>query len=291
MQEAVLASGLRGTRKLVAVCLARYASDEGGSCRPAQETLADDAGVSLRTVRDVLGELEALGFAQVIARGTNGRATRYRLHADALPERTKQPRGRRATPLLEDGHPAESAGDNRQYLQPHPAEPARVTGNSCRSNRQNLPPIRSSDPVRDPVRGSSQVHTPRARARDPITRAIQEARRRFEVVALDGDAGDLEASVLAEHLTAGDVARAEQLTLERGNPASWEFLRWWLREFAAARRDGRPLPEPRARGAPAPASRIIGGHPLAGMTNAEIAQRNAQMREWAARQGEGGGGP
>lgn len=55
--------GITPTQKLVLMGLASYA-DEKDSCYPGQETLADRAGVSTRTVRRALDDLEKLGLIE-----------------------------------------------------------------------------------------------------------------------------------------------------------------------------------------------------------------------------------
>jgi DNA-binding transcriptional ArsR family regulator len=67
----------------VGVLLASYGNEDGTSIHPSQETLAEDLGVSARTVGKWLGALKDSGWIIEEFRGIPGAASRYRL---AVPE-------------------------------------------------------------------------------------------------------------------------------------------------------------------------------------------------------------
>jgi len=77
---------LSGTRKLVLIALANR-TDTSGKCFPAQDLIASECGIEVRTVSDHLKALEADGFisrkTQHLGRG-NGSRTLYTLHLDLL---------------------------------------------------------------------------------------------------------------------------------------------------------------------------------------------------------------
>lgn len=77
--------GACGTRKLVLARLADIARDDGSSVYPSLETIARSTGLSERTVRTALRELEAMRVLVVVRRG-GGRekTTRYRIDLDTL---------------------------------------------------------------------------------------------------------------------------------------------------------------------------------------------------------------
>jgi hypothetical protein len=68
-----------GSARAVLTVLATYADAAGGSCRPAQATIAHDTGFEVRTVRRALARLVKLGELEIEELGTGRRATRYRI--------------------------------------------------------------------------------------------------------------------------------------------------------------------------------------------------------------------
>ena len=83
----VLDSSLRpAPLKLVAIALARYADDDGGSIFPSVARLASVLGVTRRAVQTQLTRLERAGVLTALTprSGGRGRTTSYRLNADAL---------------------------------------------------------------------------------------------------------------------------------------------------------------------------------------------------------------
>ena len=65
--------------RLVLLCLADFADDDGGNCYPSQETLARRCA-DPTTVRRSLGRLQRGGWITVEERPRQHRSTRYRLH-------------------------------------------------------------------------------------------------------------------------------------------------------------------------------------------------------------------
>lgn len=120
--------GACGTRKLVLVRLADFARDDGTSVYPSLATIVSHTGLSERTVRTALRELEAMSVLVVVRRG-GGRekTTRYRIDLATLAGLSK---GAADAPFIQDdetGNPATAApfiSETRQILHLNPATAA-----------------------------------------------------------------------------------------------------------------------------------------------------------------------
>lgn len=104
---------LPATEKLVLLCLADFADDDG-VCWPSVETLIERTGLSDRCVREQLKRLEAAGLIERDRRV--GQSATYRLNITAREEQ-----------------------EPRQEMPVQPAPAAASTGTSCRSNRHDVP--------------------------------------------------------------------------------------------------------------------------------------------------------
>lgn len=71
-----MTSGLTPTERLVGLTLSLHMDRDGGSCWPSLTTLANETGLSRRTVIRALNTLDAEGYIKR-ARGGPGRPTRY----------------------------------------------------------------------------------------------------------------------------------------------------------------------------------------------------------------------
>lgn len=80
-------SALPHDEKFVALALADWADDNGGSLYPSQERIAVKVSKSSRAVRETLGKLYARGVLEVLQRGGGERSSTYRFNAKALPMR------------------------------------------------------------------------------------------------------------------------------------------------------------------------------------------------------------
>jgi helix-turn-helix protein len=86
-RKAVVASDLSGTQKLVALVLSLHMNSGGSSCFPSQETIAEEASLGVRAVRDALKTLDGRGFIAREGGRFRGDVTRYR--ASLTAERRK----------------------------------------------------------------------------------------------------------------------------------------------------------------------------------------------------------
>lgn len=69
---------LSGNEKLVFILMANYA-DEYDRCYPSQDTLARQAGLSIRTIQRIVEKLEELGYLLILRRGTGNKSSIYKL--------------------------------------------------------------------------------------------------------------------------------------------------------------------------------------------------------------------
>lgn len=85
---AVWASTLAGPEKLVALALADWANDDGGSIRPSIATVAKKTSSSESQARRTIRKLETSGILSIEANpngGAPGSTRHYRMHVDRLP--------------------------------------------------------------------------------------------------------------------------------------------------------------------------------------------------------------
>jgi DNA-binding Lrp family transcriptional regulator len=68
-----LQKDMTATQRLVLLCLSNHAHEKTGHCWPKQNEIAEETGLSPRTVRDCLGQLEEAGFIVRRARYSTGR--------------------------------------------------------------------------------------------------------------------------------------------------------------------------------------------------------------------------
>jgi hypothetical protein len=76
-RKAVVVSDLTSTQKLVALVLSLHMNTNGGSCFPSQETIAAEASLKERAVRDALKALDRAGFIRREGGRYRGDVTRY----------------------------------------------------------------------------------------------------------------------------------------------------------------------------------------------------------------------
>ncbi len=155
------------TAKLVLICLANYA-DKDGSAHPGQKRLAEDAGVSERSVREALKSLEQ---AEIITREHRHRGDGTRT-SDAY---SLQMNMRQDLPEVE--------ADNRQILSRQPADSA-----------GQYKPNGLSEPVREPSDARARAilsdfdefyaQYPRKVGRPSAERAYAKAVRKFSPAAI-----------------------------------------------------------------------------------------------------------
>ncbi len=86
--------------KLVAVRLADYANDDGSNVYPGVERLADECGISQRSVQRHLRHFENLGILVVVANagGGRGRATEFRIDVERVTQLCRPLKNKRVTP-------------------------------------------------------------------------------------------------------------------------------------------------------------------------------------------------
>ena len=79
------------TEKLVFLLMANYADDKN-ECWPSYTTLADEAGVSERTIARVVDRLAEFGWLEVLRQGNARTSSKYQLNFDGteIPKNTKK---------------------------------------------------------------------------------------------------------------------------------------------------------------------------------------------------------
>lgn len=115
ISSACWALQLPATEKLVLLCLADFADDDG-LCWPSVETMVGRTGLSDRCVREQLKRLEAAGLIERDRRV--GQSAMCRLNVSRQEQAVAEP---------------------RQEMPVQPAPAAASTGTSCRSNRHEVP--------------------------------------------------------------------------------------------------------------------------------------------------------
>ncbi|TVS06643.1 MAG: helix-turn-helix domain-containing protein [Phycisphaerales bacterium] len=169
------ASGLSASCKAVLFVLATYADRERLESYPSAATIANGAGVSERTARRLLGELDARGLA--VAVGSTRRATlvrRLRLEAiEAL--------ARRTVTKAPDTSPARSAA----LLGVTTARGTSAGPPPCRSGAQAMT-SGADDPVTATPEPSNHEHPERTTPQDEEPYSVRFARWRRERQGADG---------------------------------------------------------------------------------------------------------
>jgi hypothetical protein len=86
-RSALCDSGLPATARHVALTISIYMNERGGSAYPGGTRLAEDTGLSLRTVRSALAVLEQSGWLTVVERGgaTKGSKRTATIYQAAIP--------------------------------------------------------------------------------------------------------------------------------------------------------------------------------------------------------------
>jgi hypothetical protein len=165
--DAIFASRVEPSMKLLLMAVSRYLGDHGGRCIAAPETLAELTGLSRSTVLDLFGKGVAAGYLERLDVGTKAKETRilWDLLAAAEPVASKRggARPKSETVQSSDGGVRSSDGsDNRTEASGNRMEASDVriaTVRSSDSNRPNIGP--DPDLIRD---GSGEEGGDRARA-------------------------------------------------------------------------------------------------------------------------------
>lgn len=135
---AIKQRGLKPATKIVLFYLAdRHNPDHG--CFPSQKTLAEDAEMSERSVRDHLDILEQKGLIQRISEQDGGKfkSTRYILEFEPDFQRQNLPKAKSACGKNEHPPAAKFAGHQRQNLPPNLVkEPCKGTSAAVREAEQ-----------------------------------------------------------------------------------------------------------------------------------------------------------
>lgn len=154
------------TARHVLLCLANYAGPKGEGAFPSVATLAEDTGLSSRTVQNKLRELEAL---QIIQRGNQDLVAAYIRRADQRPVCYDMDlsRGAPASPRVEH------SADQRRGESPAPrnerGESDDTTGCSSRHDGVNLTTPRGEPAAPEPsLNHQGTINKPKgARKRSP----------------------------------------------------------------------------------------------------------------------------
>lgn len=178
---------------LVALKLADYANDEGGSIHPSRDTLAKHAQASLATVKRILGGFRDCGLLKVVEEGGKGPRSTTRYEFDV-----------RALMRLHDGYDEiqrdEEAAEKFVIVQKHPVDDCGKEG----AHSEPLNPERGSI---GEFRGSSEkisgsIGEPRNTTLDPPSRnTTARAREDFS----NGSKSEVQGRALPSHtITAND---------------------------------------------------------------------------------------
>jgi hypothetical protein len=89
---------MRSSEKLVLMTIASYADPDGRGAFPAQQTIADDCGLSKRAVIKILHRLEEKQLLVIAEPSTGTRSTRYYIPPDALRQGEQRLRNNPHTP-------------------------------------------------------------------------------------------------------------------------------------------------------------------------------------------------
>lgn len=143
MMTSVWNSSLAGGEKLVALALADWADDDGGSIRPSIATVARKCSLCESQARRTIRKLECAGILSVEAYPSGGRpgATRHlRMHADRLPTAPTD-----ATPRM-DATPSVGAtprADATPRVDARDGSPSRAETGGASATRSVIEPSRS----------------------------------------------------------------------------------------------------------------------------------------------------
>lgn len=129
--------GISPGAKLLYVLLLSYAWNKG-SCFPGQDRVADDLGVSDRSVRNYITELESAGLLRIKQRGLGQTNIYY-------------------VPRI-----------------PRPAESSAQTGKYFRSDRQNLPTKKTQNKTNHPEDGENEKYRRFAESVEYSDRLLQD---------------------------------------------------------------------------------------------------------------------
>lgn len=183
---------------LVALKLADYANDEGGSIHPARDTLAKHAQTSLATVKRVLAAFRDVGLLKVVEQGGKGQRSTTVYEMDL-----------RVLMRLHDGYDeiqrAEDAADGFVIIQ-------KSTG--CGKEEAHREPLESARGSPDELRGSPEkirgsIGEPRNTTLDPPSRLTTSRERASEEFLNDGKS-EVKTSVARFDITPSDGAAWDQ---------------------------------------------------------------------------------
>lgn len=131
VMSAVWESDLPAMERLIMLCLADHANDEG-ECYPSILRLCKRTGLSERAVQNNLKKLVEAGHLEVVGGGGRGRANLYRITANPAPKtpfvekpRTKNPVSDDINPAPDDINPARDAPEPLRTIK-EPSEEIRA---------------------------------------------------------------------------------------------------------------------------------------------------------------------
>lgn len=105
--------------RLVLLCLADYADDQGGNCWPSVGTIANETLLSVRQVQYALRHLEQLGEIGIDEKGGGRKSTRYRICMPGVQKLHPSTNGRGAmdcTPEVQPTAPDPSVEPPKEQL-------------------------------------------------------------------------------------------------------------------------------------------------------------------------------
>lgn len=139
LESVTLLRGIPATQKAVLVVLAAHAWHDGTNARPSQQTIAEMSGLSARSVRNGLHDLEAAGriVPEAYNGGGRGHAVQYTIRLDALginPATVAAFRPRNPAP--DARKPGTDEPETRQNMHVNPATVAAQSGKNHPLNQK-----------------------------------------------------------------------------------------------------------------------------------------------------------
>lgn len=217
MLQAWELQGLSATQKLVLLCLADHANDQG-VCWPSMERVAARSDVTDRSARRLIRQLEEMGHVSVTEPG-GGRGKTPVYHVHPNPD---------ACVRVSEENPDTVSGFVEEETRTLVAE-TRTDGAETRTHGAQYPDTAVSaepiEPPKEPPQEPKQRQRPRAD--EPEGEAGTSRRRRGLVLSLENEGGEGKGELRA-------IMESWEAAQFKMTPVVQEHLRKWLEKYGAA---------------------------------------------------------